>query len=775
MNRMIKAVIAAAAAMTITAASAFAEQWINISSWSYDEVSAFVSAELLPESLEGTVDYRQPITRLQFCDLIESVIIKTKPLYDVNVRRKVFSDTDADSSASFLYNYGIVEGVSIEDKRKEQLGQIYAEQNMEVKKYFGPDMNITREDAAVIVYRAGKTFGSDIWYALDEGAEYDDMAEISDYAAEAVIVLRGIGMVTDMENNLFCHKAYITVEQAIAMAYRMYSSFSKVIAADYEYAASDGSENEIKRFENGLTETYDGKILRIKENAETLMGFEADVYSVVNCAGYGGKRLAFAVNFNDKTDVYDVDTGEFLYEIPYIVIKADGEKGLAYTVSSRWYPVLYGLYSMDGQELMKPEYSETELEELEQNGYSIPSESYREPDGILYYSDKADGGCLYKVDTNGENREKLSDISGWDISYYDNRLFFRSYDDSALHIINTDGTGYKSVSVRDEILLFPPVDKWGIDADGIWQPENNIYKTCGGMNERYAAQGYAFATDGFHSKLYSINMNGVEPQLKKLDEGIINDCLIGDGCIYYLRNTEDGLIRNDGISAEQLTPGYRIKNFGYACKDGGYDESRILFTVFDKDGMYEYDIETGNIRELNVNEAAEREDIDIYSQLSDESYSFRESGESISVFSVLDGDGNKTADISGILYKRSGNTIIYIASDREKTGKKGSKLISFELDTGYETVISEDFSRMIYAYERPDSIMYADARGMVYVYSRESGAKTVLPCGGLYKYGELLSIEEIMPENAVYKLDVNGRLCRLTDGGITDIIYVPNS
>ena len=159
MNRMIKAVIAAAAAMTITAASAFAEQWINISSWSYDEVSAFVSAELLPESLEGTVDYRQPITRLQFCDLIESVIIKTKPLYDVNVRRKVFSDTDADSSASFLYNYGIVEGVSIEDKRKEQLGQIYAEQNMEVKKYFGPDMNITREDAAVIVYRAGKTFG----------------------------------------------------------------------------------------------------------------------------------------------------------------------------------------------------------------------------------------------------------------------------------------------------------------------------------------------------------------------------------------------------------------------------------------------------------------------------------------------------------------------------------------------------------------------------------------------------------------------------------------
>ena len=148
MSRMIKAVIAAAAVMTITAVSVFAEQWINISSWSYNEVSAFVSAGLLPESLEETIDYRQPITRLQFCDLIESVIKKTKTIYDLDVSSEVFCDTAPDSSASFLYAYGIVEGVLTEDEREKQLGQIYVSQNMEVRKYFGPDLNITREDAA---------------------------------------------------------------------------------------------------------------------------------------------------------------------------------------------------------------------------------------------------------------------------------------------------------------------------------------------------------------------------------------------------------------------------------------------------------------------------------------------------------------------------------------------------------------------------------------------------------------------------------------------------
>lgn len=772
---MIRKLVAVIAAFVLTSTSVFAEQWINISSWSYNEVSSFVSTGLLPESLEEIDDYRQFITRLQFCDLVESVIKKTKAFYDLDVISEVFCDTAPDSSASFLYSYGIVEGVSVEDEREKQLGQIYSLQNMKVNKYFEPDSNITREDAAVIIYRSGVKFGSDIWHSSETGGEYNDSGEISDYAVEAVGKLRGIGIVTDMDNNMFCPKSNITIEQAIVMVYRMYSSFSKIIVSDYEGIVFDGAEKEIKKFENGFSETYDGKMIRIKDNQNILLELEADVYSMINCAEYSGKRMAFAVNFNDKTDVYDIDTGSFMYEIPYIVIKTDEENGYVYTVSSRWYPVLYGLYSMDGYEIAEPCYSETELEEIKKNGFSMPQESYRMADGILYYSDKADGSSLYKVDTNGENRQKLSDVSSWDISYYDNRLFFRSFEDSALHIINTDGTGYKSVSVHDEILLFPPVDKWGIDADGIWQPENNIYKTCGGMNERYAAQGYAFATDGFHSKLYSINMNGVETQLKKLDEGIINDCLIGDGCIYYLRNIEDGLIRSDGIAAEQLTPGYRIKNFGYACKEDGYDESRILFTVFDEDGMYEYDIETGNIRELNVNEVAEREDIDIYSQLSDESYSFRESGESISVFSVLDGDGNKTADISGTLYKRLGNTIIYIASDRKKTGKKGSELISFELDTGDETVISEDFSRMIYAYERPDSIMYIDTKGMVYVYDGEHGSKTVFPCRGIYKYGELLSIETLMPENAVYKLDVNGRFCRLTDGEVIDMLYVPNS
>ena len=773
---MIRKLVAVIAAFVLTSTSVFAEQWINISSWSYNEVSSFVSAGLLPESLEEIDDYRQFITRLQFCDLVESVIKKTKAFYDLDVISEVFCDTAPDSSASFLYSYGIVEGVSVEDEREKQLGHIYSLQNMKVNKYFEPDSNITREDAAVIIYRSGVKFGSDIWHSSELGGEYNDSGEISDYAVEAVGKLRSIGIVTDVDNNMFCPKSNITIEQAIVMVYRMYSSFSKIIVSDYEGIVFDGAEKEIKKFENGFSETYDGKMIRIKDNQNILLELEADVYSMINCAEYSGKRMAFAVNFNDKTDVYDIDTGSFMYEIPYIVIKIDEENGYVYTVSSRWYPVLYGLYSMDGYEIAEPCYSETELEEIKKNGFSMPQESYRMADGILYYSDKADGSSLYKVDTNGENRQKLSDVSSWDISYYDNRLFFRSFEDSALHIINTDGTDYKNISVPDKKLLLVPMSKWVVKAVGSGQQVYTVSEYSDSMRGRYAAEGYAYATDGFHSELYSINLNEIDAQIVKIDEGNIRDCLAGNGCIYYQRDLYSDLFMTDGVTMKQITDGYKIDFFGYAKTEEGYDESKILFTVLDdEDILYEYDIETGKIVELTGYDYIEPEEIDVYRQLSDDSYSFSEREDGSAGFSVWDGNGNKVTDILGMLHKRIGNKIIYVYIEKVKEGKNDRSLVSFDLDTGDKKVITDDIGIMVDVFEDSDNIMYIDTKGMVYIYNEEEGAKTVFPCRGIYKYGELLSIETLMPENAVYKLDVNGRFCRLTDDEVTDMLYVPNS
>ena len=47
-----------------------AAEWINLSSWAYSDVSGFVSAGLLPESLSDISEYMRPIKRGEFCELI---------------------------------------------------------------------------------------------------------------------------------------------------------------------------------------------------------------------------------------------------------------------------------------------------------------------------------------------------------------------------------------------------------------------------------------------------------------------------------------------------------------------------------------------------------------------------------------------------------------------------------------------------------------------------------------------------------------------------------
>lgn len=778
MNRTIKIITAAAAAMMITVTSVFAEQWINISSWSYNEVSAFVNAELLPESFNTITDYHQNITREQFCDLIKSVITRTKALYDTDMKMKAFCDTDNESSADYLYSYSIVDGMKTEDKRAEQIGQIYSENNMEINMYFCPDVSISREDAAVIIFRAGRRFGSEVWQTASAGEIYDDNDEISDYATEAVGILRGLEIVTDMSNNKFCPKSNVSIEQAISMVYRMYTLFTKIIYSDYEGAAADGIEREIRGLGDGLSETYDGKALRIKENGAALMEFEADVYSIINCAGYNGKRMAFAVNFNDKTDVYDIDSGELLYTIPYIVVSADPQNGYAYTASSRWYPVLYGVYSMDGYELAEPAYSERELREIETNGFTLTEDNYRDPDGVIYYIDKDDENRLYKVDSNGDGRQRLSDISFKNISYYDSHLYLYSMDenDTAVYIIDADGSGSKRLISEDK-LLFPITASKTVlrimesDKEG----KRELFTELDYGNDltlRHAAEGYAYVTDGRRSELYVIDLNAEQPEAVKLDEGDIKNCVSGDGWLYYQKNEYGDLFRTDGIKIEQVTFGYNISSFGWSASDG----RRLLFTVStDKDSIYEYDTESGDIKSRNIYENTEIISSSGFSdKYSDNNYSIEIKSGIGAGFAVFDNTGTKIYDVDGWLYSRNGNTLLYTYDEGTDMMNCERKLVALELDTGKEEILTNDFYIQVGNYGDTGGFMYSDTCGSVFVYG-EHGSEGVYPCRGIHKYGELLSIECFRPDNRLYKLDTDGNLYPLTESEVLSMLYVPNS
>lgn len=83
------------------------------------------------------------------------------------------------------------------------------------EEHFGVGQNITREDMAVMVYRAAKKTGklSD----AEQGTVFADENEISDYAKEAVNTLKARGIMSGKGENRFEPKAYATRAEAAKM------------------------------------------------------------------------------------------------------------------------------------------------------------------------------------------------------------------------------------------------------------------------------------------------------------------------------------------------------------------------------------------------------------------------------------------------------------------------------------------------------------------------------------------------------------------------------
>lgn len=92
-------------------------------------------------------------------------------------------------------------------------------------KLFGSGTSITRQDMAVICYNMLKAKG--IFDGTETGmAEYDDAAEIADYARLAVGVLTDKGILTGDNNNRFMPGGNATRAEAAQMIYRAYQLIS---------------------------------------------------------------------------------------------------------------------------------------------------------------------------------------------------------------------------------------------------------------------------------------------------------------------------------------------------------------------------------------------------------------------------------------------------------------------------------------------------------------------------------------------------------------------
>ena len=89
---------------------------------------------------------------------------------------------------------------------------------------FAPDDNITREQAAAILYRTAGFLGNKT-IVEPNGTTFDDGKLISDWARESVSIMNSMKIMEGVSDTEFAPKGNYTVEQAIATMVRLYNCY----------------------------------------------------------------------------------------------------------------------------------------------------------------------------------------------------------------------------------------------------------------------------------------------------------------------------------------------------------------------------------------------------------------------------------------------------------------------------------------------------------------------------------------------------------------------
>ncbi len=171
----------------------------SISDWAKDSAK---KAEALHIAEEGrNYHYPQPVTREEFCELIYNLILCVNGSITVSDENVMFTDTD-NQKVHALNQAGIITGKSETE--------------------FAPDDALTREEAAAILVRMINREmpmpATEMWFA------FDDAAEISQWASDAVQTICNLGFMVGVGGNKFAPRDAYTVEQAMVTLVRIYEA-----------------------------------------------------------------------------------------------------------------------------------------------------------------------------------------------------------------------------------------------------------------------------------------------------------------------------------------------------------------------------------------------------------------------------------------------------------------------------------------------------------------------------------------------------------------------
>ena len=175
---------------------------VEISDWAEESVRKAHSLNIAEEGRD--YDYTAAITREEFCELVFNTIIAVQGSVTTDEKPNVFTDTD-NSKVIALNRLGIISGKTDTE--------------------FFPNDALTREEAASIIVRM---INAVMPMAVHEVYfMYDDMDQVSDWAADSVQIISNMGFMTGVGGNKFAPKDNYTVEQSMSSLVRIYDSAKK--------------------------------------------------------------------------------------------------------------------------------------------------------------------------------------------------------------------------------------------------------------------------------------------------------------------------------------------------------------------------------------------------------------------------------------------------------------------------------------------------------------------------------------------------------------------
>ncbi len=173
--------------------------------WAYEAILALADKGVVSGYEDRTFRANNTVTREEYVKML----VVALGIYDENAI-SLFTDASSgnwyDTYIASAVNNGIVNGISETE--------------------FGVGANITRQDMAVIAYRAIQTLGKTL-PDVQETVLFNDEADISDYASDAVDELQQANIINGMGDGIFAPKANANRAQA---AYIIYSILNAVQA-----------------------------------------------------------------------------------------------------------------------------------------------------------------------------------------------------------------------------------------------------------------------------------------------------------------------------------------------------------------------------------------------------------------------------------------------------------------------------------------------------------------------------------------------------------------